>query len=397
MKILQIATAYQSVATILSSKLRLLAETPGVELHVASSFEDAQERRKCPGTFFRVEIPRAIRPMADVSAAFRLAGYIRRTKVQVVHTHTAKAGIVGALAGRLAGVPVVHTYHGLPWFSGQSAFTNRMYRGIEFHFSRGRMLVFSQNRRDFEELSKGFPCPVKFEGNGVDADEVARNAAEHVRDVESLYPAGDVRILCVARLEPVKCLETVIQCARFLKEHGRRPSVVIAGKGPLEGRLRSVIREQGLEDRIAIVYTPHIHSLTGLADVAVLSSVKEGIPRGLMEAMALGKPVVATDVLGTNELVVSRETGMLVPLGDQGAFNAAVLELVSSPVSRERYGQAGKKRVSEQFDEREIVQLWLQTYRGILARNRACNQMAGSSHMERAKRPLDPLRKETNY
>ena len=118
-KVLQIATTYQSLVSILDTKLRLLSREPDIELCVASSFEDPEETRKPPGNYYPVHIARAISLFEDAASVVRLYRYIRKQKFDIIHTHTAKAGMVGALAGWLAGVPVVHTYHGLPFFIGQ--------------------------------------------------------------------------------------------------------------------------------------------------------------------------------------------------------------------------------------------------------------------------------------
>lgn len=123
----------------------------------------------------------------------------------MVHTHTAKAGIVGAIACKLAGVPLVcHTYHGLPFYEGQSWRAYKLYKAIECFFVRFRHVIFSQNRRDFETL-KAIPSlagKTLFEGNGVDVEAISARAAEHAAEGGALFTGKGVKILCSARLEP---------------------------------------------------------------------------------------------------------------------------------------------------------------------------------------------------
>lgn len=360
-------TSYQSVVTILDSKLRLLGRQNNVVCHVASS-GDSAERRNAAVPHIAVQIPRSVRPWQDLRAVVRLCRIIRKNGYDIVHTHTAKAGMVGAIAGWLAGTPTVHTYHGLPFFSTQNRISHALYKLLETIACRFRSAVLSQNKADFNTLKsmKSIRCPVYFEGNGIDPWHIRQNALESCKSVEHIFSKGKTRILCVARLEPVKHLETVLEAVRFLNMSGLPSECVIAGKGPLQEDLERLIVAKNLENSVRIVYSPFVHSLIDQSDIGVLSSEKEGIPRGLMEAMALRKPVLATDVLGTNELVVNGKTGILVPFGDQNAFNRALQTLVLEKNLRESYGEAGYERVLEHFSERRIVGLWMDVYGKIL-------------------------------
>jgi len=291
---------------------------------------------------------------------------MRSHRFDVVHTHTAKAGIVGAVAARLAGVPLVcHTYHGLPFYEGQRPVVYRIYRAMEMFFSRFRQVIFSQNKRDFETLKAIPPIAGKvvFEGNGVDVETVRANAERDRKAGEALFTGTGARILCCARLEQVKRLEKVAGLMEALKARGIAAQCVIAGKGEEQARVEGLIREKGLAETVKIVYTPSIHALIAASNIVVLTSEKEGIPRSLMEAMALGKPVVATDVLGTNELVKDGETGWLVQLEDQEALRERVEGLIRDPELRRKMGGAGLKRVTAAFSDKAIAELWIETYR----------------------------------
>jgi glycosyltransferase involved in cell wall biosynthesis len=365
--VLQVATAYQSVVTILDNKLRLLAGRGDVVCHAASS-PDPADTRPPAVHYLAVAIPRSIRPWHDIMAIAKLSKILRKNKYDIVHTHTAKAGMVGAIAARLTGTPTVHTYHGLPFFSGQNKILYSLYKLFEINACRFRSAILSQNKMDFEALKgmKSIQCPVFFEGNGVEVSQIEKSASENSACVERMFTSGKTRIVCIARLEPVKHLETVINAIQFLNQSGLASECVIAGKGALQGDLERLISVRNLDRSVKIVYSPFIHSLIQQADIAVLSSEKEGIPRGLMEAMALKKPVVATDVVGTNELVVNGKTGFLVPFGDQHAFNASLRKLIMDKGLRESFGEAGYKRVIEHFNENKIVDLWMDIYGQIL-------------------------------
>lgn len=369
MKLLKLVTTFQSVVTILDSKLARLEAEPGMELHVASSFEDPAETRKPRGIHHTIRIPRTISPIQDLAAIISLYRLMRRHRFDVVHTHTAKAGIVGVVAARLAGVPLIcHTYHGLPFYEGQKKRSYRLYRALEAFFCCFRQVVFSQNKRDFETL-KTIPSiagKTVFEGNGVDVETVQANAERERAAGEALFTGTGARILCCARLEPVKRLEKVVGLMEALKARGVAAQCVIAGKGEDQGRVEGLIREKGVAESMKVAYTPAIHALMAASDIVVLTSEKEGIPRSLMEAMALGKPVVATDVPGTDELVKDKETGFLVPLEDQAALVERVEGLIKDPELRRKMGEAGLKRVTAGFNDKVIAELWLKGYNNYL-------------------------------
>lgn len=368
MKVLILVTTYQSLVTILAAKIAALKLVGTIELHVASSFEDEAETRTPAAPWHRIEIARTIKLVHDMRSVWQLLRLIRREKYDVVHTHTAKAGFVGALAGWLSGVPVIHTYHGLPFYQGQRRAAYSVYLFLETLACMMRKAVFSQNRADLELLkkSKSIRCRVMFEGNGVDAEAVVAHGQRDKALVEHLWRPNVLRMVCVARLEPIKHLDNLIDAVGMAKGRGLVVQCIIAGKGPLEGSLNATIVQRGLQDTISIVYTPAIHALIAQADVAVLTSAKEGIPRGLMEAMALSKPVVATNVLGTQELVVHRQTGLLVPFGDADALCAALVELIDAPSLRDRLGEAGRKRIETQFNDEHIVATWTGAYKTLL-------------------------------
>ena len=364
-KLLKIVTTYQSVVTILDAKLALLDKTTDIDLFIASSREDTKESRQCHGKFFEVFIPRTISPIGDIKAVWKLFRFMRKEKFDVVHTHTAKAGIVGALAAFLARVPLVcHTYHGLPFYEGQRKHVYVVYKWLELIFSIFRHTIYSQNRRDYGVLKKisFLQSKVVFEGNGVDCEAIDENVERDKFKVKGYFKDGAFRLLCVARLERVKRLEKFIQLVYSLKSKDIEVSAIIAGKGDDNGRLEKLIIDSEIDDVCKIVYTPHIHALIAASDVVVLTSEKEGIPRSIMEAMALRKPVVATDVLGTQELVVNGTTGYLVPLEDQDRFVSSVSKLYDNADLRKSMGDAGYQRVVVEFNERNIVNLWLERY-----------------------------------
>ncbi len=178
--------------------------------------------------------------------------------------------------------------------------------------------------------------------NGVDIDALRAAAAE---DMSSI-PSGTPLVACVARLEPVKGVEYLVRAAVDMPD----VTVAIAGAGPLGQSLRDVARELGVADRVTLLgRVSSVEPLLAAADVVVLPSLSEGMPTVALEAMALGRPLVATRVGGTPEVVEDGVTGLLVEPADPAAIAAAVQRLVDDPALAKQIGDAGAERVRAHF------------------------------------------------
>ena len=371
-KLLIVVTTYQSVVTILETKLNLLLQNPDFHVSVASSANDLNDDRALNCPFFPIHIPRNIKIFQDLKAIIKLKKLILKEKIDIVHTHTAKAGAIGAFAGYLAGVHVFHTYHGLPFFDRQSSLHNFLIQRIEVFLSRFRKVIFSQNMSDIRKLQKikSIRCPIIHEGNGIDVQNILKNSMLHHNKLGEFFNGSRIHLLCVSRLESIKVIDKVISAVKFLIDQEIEVECIIAGKGHLEKHLNRQIRKLNLCSVISILYTPYIHALIAKADILALTSIKEGIPRSLLEGMALKKPVIDTDVVGTNEVVIHNETGVLVPFNDQNVFNKSLLELCNDRVFREKLGNAGYARVLDNFsDEKKIVRLWSDYYKNVPTKN----------------------------
>ncbi len=360
-RVVHVVTHYSSVVTILRTKLAALASYEDLDVTVISGPPPAGEQAAPPPVpHIPVRMARSIRPPADLQSVLTLAGILRRGRFDIVHTHTAKAGVIGALAGRMARIPlVVHTYHGLPFYDGQNRLARSVYRVLEWSACRLRDHVFSQNRRDLAECARLMRSAqrVGYEGNGVDVDQVQAASRRGLDRAERDYPPGRLRLAMLSRLEPVKRVDDFIDACILLMRQGLDFSAVVAGEGPLRDRLQKRLDEAGLASRVRLVgWATHAPSLLALSDIVVLTSEKEGLPRALMEAMALGRPVVATDVPGTQEVVVDGQTGFLVPPGSAAALAGKIMLLAGDADLRARLGLAGRARVEASFNDVRIAE-----------------------------------------
>ena len=314
------------------------------------------------GTVTAMDIPRGLAPGGMARLLARLTRHMRANRYTIVHTHNSVTGAVGRMAARLARVPlVIHTTHGFHYHESMGAVRRWPYITAERVLARLCDVLLFQNREEFEDLRRLDLRPRKggyFVGNGIDLAKFPRRAGlpENPRPI----------ILCVARLEPVKNQEMLFRALEILRATVDA-EVWLVGDGPCQARYEADLRQRGLTDRVRFLgYRYDIPELTAAADVCVLTSIKEGIPRSLVQAMAVGVPVVATNVKGTREAVVDGESGFLVPLDDAAALAARLGQLLASAELRREMGGRASTWAREQFDEEQITKRLVDIYRRAL-------------------------------
>jgi glycosyltransferase involved in cell wall biosynthesis len=365
MKVAHVCTTALS-HKILLDKLALMKEM-GYEIHLISAPEgyDPQLVERYGFEVKFVPMRREIKPLADLLSTIRLASLLRKEKYEIVHTHTAKAGVVGRIAAWLARVPVVvHTTHGLPFYDGQSRLRNRLFRMLEKVGAWFGHAIASQNQEDMEKIREYAPgATVYYEGNGVDLDALDRRRSQITEEeldalrTEWQIPSGVPVLLMGARFEPVKDHAYLIDSLRHLKEHGVTNYVcVLAGRGELEDSIRSQVAAYGLTEQVRLVgHQLDIYRWIELSDIVVLSSEKEGIPRIVLEAMTYRKPIVATDVIGTREAVIHGTNGLLVNYKNVPEMAMAIGRLLAHEAYRRQLGDEGRSLVEHAFTERQVV------------------------------------------
>src|SRR5260370_3483531 len=246
-------------------------------------------------------IRREIHPVWDLGGLVRLTKFLRSEPYQIVHTHRSTAGFVGRLAARLAGVPViVHTAHGFAFHEDSPASVRRFYSALERLASRwcDRIVTVSEFHRTWAiELRICSPRRIIAIPNGI--AEVVRNREVGLAEVRREMGArhGDLVILSMARLAPAKGMEYLIEAAAILPRTGRRIPIVIAGACPERHRLEQVAAHLGVTDRVAFLgFREDVGDLLAASDLVVLTSLREGLSIALLEAMAAGKPIIATSL-----------------------------------------------------------------------------------------------------
>jgi glycosyltransferase involved in cell wall biosynthesis len=213
-------------------------------------------------------------------------------------------------------------------------------------------------------------CAIRIIANSVEVPAGTR-PAEEVRGALGIDP-GDFLALLVATLRPEKRAELFIAAVRRAHAADSRVRGVVAGGGSELDRVRSCAGSDGVVQVLGA--RTDVPDLMGAADVVCLASDAEGVPMAILEAMALGRPVVATDVGGVSEAVNPGETGLLVPTNDEVALADALLQLVADPELRRRLGEKGQQRYRECFDIERMVEEYAQVFEEVLEAKRSASR-----------------------
>jgi len=293
----------------------------------------------------------------------RTRGLVRRTRADVVHTHGKGAGLYGRLAARLAGVPAVHTFHGIHYESYSGA-GRRAYLALERRLAGLTHTVINVSpAQDAEAQALGLARPGRSRVvmNGIDVDELAARAPG-ARGALGL--AADARVIgCVARFDPVKRHDVLVQALALIAPRRPRVSLLLAGDGPEKARIEGLAAAIPGRPVVTCGATGWAINLFSSCDLYVTASVKEGLPMAPLEAMASGLAVIATDVPGHREVVEDGATGLLVPPDDAPALAVAIESLLDDPDRRRRMGEAGRARVLRDFTVAPMVTATADVYR----------------------------------
>jgi glycosyltransferase involved in cell wall biosynthesis len=309
---------------------------------------------------FVPDLVREIRPVKDWYAGRELVEHLRRTRPAIVHTHSSKAGILGRWAAHRAGVPVVvHTVHGFPFHDHQAAARRSLYRVLERATARLTDRFICVARADVEKgaangVFRREDAVVIRSGIALRPFREAGGSGAGVR-AELGIPAGVPLVGMVACLKPQKDPLAFVDVAARVRRAVPEAWFLLVGDGVLRARVEEARRRQGLVDRLLMLgWRRDIPAIMDALNVLVLTSLHEGLPRVVPEAMASSRPVVATAVDGTPEAVTDGVNGFLVPARDPSSAADRVVTLLSDPSLAAGMGEEGFRRVAE-FDIEEMV------------------------------------------
>ncbi|MBI4552246.1 MAG: glycosyltransferase family 4 protein [Candidatus Latescibacteria bacterium] len=314
---------------------------------------------------------REVAPADDPIACVQVYRYLRRSRPDLVHTHSSKAGIVGRLAARAAGTPViVHAPHGHVFYGYFGRLATHAFILAERLTARwtDRIITLTElEKQDHLRVRIGRPEQFVPIPCGIDLSRfsAAEQEGRTLREGLQLRP-GELLVLWAGRLVPIKGCDAFLRACTIVVRQHDTARFVIVGDGPLAESLRKMASRLGLDDRVRFVgYRSDIPAWMWAADVFVLSSLNEGLGRVLLEAMACQTPIVATDVGGVSEIVQTGETGLLVPPADPERLAEGILTLLRETERARAMGERGYQRALG-FDLRVMVDRTAAVYESLL-------------------------------
>ncbi|XZE54759.1 glycosyltransferase family 4 protein [Planctomycetaceae bacterium SH139] len=319
---------------------------------------------------------RSLHPLRDWRAFREITQVLKEFRPDVVHTHSAKAGILGREAAwRLAVPAIVHTVHGAPFHPFQSAAVRAFYRTCERHAAKRCHRLISVAEAMTDLMVTGGVAPreqfVKiFSGMDVEPLLAANQYRQQIRD-QLGFAEDDVVFIKIARLFHLKGHADLIRAAQLALGEDRRARFLLVGDGILRPQLVAEVQRLGLEQRFhfaGLVDPREIPKYLSAADALVHTSYREGLARALPQALISGHPAISYDIDGAREVVLDGRTGFLVAPGDIDALAERIARLTADAALRTAQGRAGQQEFTELFRHQTMTERIRELYTQILSK-----------------------------
>lgn len=382
LKVLQVCAVDFTVRHFLLPLIRFL-EHNDFEVSVMCSKGDYFEGLMRDGVDMKeLPVKRSWNAFSHLDCVFKLRRFLKTHQYHIVHTHTPIASLIGRLAARTTGVPIVlYTAHGFYFHDEMNAAAKGFHIMLERLGARFCDFVFTQSHEDRRTAIEKGIIPedrILAIGNGVDLErfDPDRIGPEQIRKVRADLgiPEEAPVVTIIGRLVREKGFFELFEAAFQVIKTYPRTFFLVAGdalQSDYDNSKRALdhhITQLGIRKNIIFAgMRSDIEVLLAASDIYTLPSYREGMPRSIIEAMAMGKPVVTTDIRGCREEVVHNETGLLVPQRDADSLSRAILTLLDDRAMRLKFGQAGRKRAREFFSEQVVLNKQLEVYRRLIS------------------------------
>jgi len=320
------------------------------------------------------QMKRAINPLNDRIAYNEIRNIIDEFKPDIVHTHAAKAGVIGRMAADAAGVPVIlHTFHGHVFHSYFNKLQTDSFIMIERYLAKKSTGIIAISESQKKDLGTTYkicePKKIEIVPLGLDIDKFLENADEKRATFRRKFFIADdeIAIGIIGRIVPIKNHKLfVAAAARLLSMTDKKIKFIIVGDGDMRGQVETEFQRMGIsysyfpEHAIAATavctsWQTKIDEVLAGLDIVALTSHNEGTPLSLIEAQAAGKPVVSTNVGGVTDVVMQNLGGFITLPDAEVEFSEALLRLVNDPELREKLGAFGKSFVTRKFSYHRLV------------------------------------------
>ena len=319
----------------------------------------AKEKNVSP--IFIESLQREIKFSRDWNAFWKLYSLIKKEKPDIVHTHTAKAGALGRLAAKIAGVPIIiHTFHGNTFQGYFSSARAKKFLMIEKFLSSFTDKIITVSKRGMEDIltykiakkEKITHIPLGLElTKFFSADKFKGELRK-----EFGFTDQDLLIGIVARLVPIKGHTVFLQAAERVLQKNSDAKFLVVGDGELRKELEALTKKLGIEKNVFWTgFRSDLERIYADLDLVVLSSLNEGLPVAIIEAMSASRPVVSTDVGGVRELVQDNKNGIVVRSEDPQALADAIIDITSDRTKLKEMGIRAKDLAYPRYDIKRLI------------------------------------------
>ncbi len=334
-------------------------------------FDEEVRRDSSLRTVFLPALAREVSPGRDLLALFQLANLFLAEKPDIVHTHSSKAGILGRLAAALAGVPVVvHTYHGFGFHDYQNALVKSVYVALErlcAPLTTKLIFVSRANANYAERHGLGRVADAALIRSGVRLADFPATVDKDAFKMSMGIGRHKMLVVSIGNLKPQKNAADFVEAAARTSKVTPEARFVFIGDGPQRRRLEAKAFALGLNDRLFFMGWRHDAARwLAAADVFALTSLLEGLPRALVEAMRSGLPSVCYATDGVVDLLADGVNGLLAAPGDVDAFSKKMTDLLLDAQLRARLGAAARAAIGPEFDSDEMVRAQERLYLELL-------------------------------
>ncbi|MDQ6981931.1 MAG: glycosyltransferase family 4 protein [Mariprofundus sp.] len=369
-----VVASEMTVKAFLTRQIIALSESYDVTLVVNTKQENFALQNGLSVKVIPLSIERAINPVADIRALYRLVSLFRNHRFDLVHSVTPKAGLLAMLAGKIAGIRFrIHTFTGQVWATRQG-FSLLLLKTMDrlLAASATHLLADSGSQRQFlieQGISSKDKLAVLADGSisGVDTERFRPDKAirSEIRGQLNLKD-DDILLLFLGRLNRDKGVLDLADA--FSSVAGRCGQLHLLMVGPDEGGLKNEVKSacSAYEDRLHFIdYTDKPESYFVATDIFCLPSYREGFGSVIIEAAACGLPAVGSKIYGISDAICDGKTGILFPAGEAKALAEAIEQMCSNSDLRNRMGEAALERTRKQFSTKRLVQAWLDYYDGL--------------------------------
>jgi glycosyltransferase involved in cell wall biosynthesis len=334
-----------------------------------TAFYDEIQKLGIP--WHEVQMVREVNVVADLKAFVRLNQIIKAGNYDIVHLHSSKAGFLGRLASKLQKVKTVYTPNGFYFLDSKISTKYNFYLFLEQlsgNFT-DRLIAVSESEQDIASKNRILPKEKIFLiPNAIDtklftADDHARKSVRQELGISSTTPIVGTVSRYISQKDPL----TLVKAASLLLSRFPEVRFVWCGEGELRHETEALANSLGVHSAFHFLgFRNDVHRIMNAFDIFVLSSIFEGLPYTILEVMALGIPVVATEVVGNKDVISDRESGLLVPPCSPQHLMQAMSELLVSFELRKSIGDRGRRLVNDTYDVRIMVRNLEKVYQSLV-------------------------------